>query len=170
MNTETIGTILGWTGLVFYVGSLCFSNMERLRKCAFASTANDLTFAIMIGSLPILAINIAVGGTNLYRLLEDKYVRATYVLKYTLGILISGIAIYAAYRFYVNPTWTETVGWTNTALVILAFSLKDRVAMRSAFIASAVVGFSYAFMIDQVSLMTTKLLIGIVSTYHLIKE
>jgi hypothetical protein len=64
--------LLGWSGSVLVVLSLTQSNLRRLRLVNLAASVLHLGFNLIIGIVPMIALNLVLTGINFYYLVRDK--------------------------------------------------------------------------------------------------
>lgn len=64
--------MLGWTGSVLVVISLTQGNLRRLRKINLAASAIHLAFNLVIGLMPMIALNTVLTGINGYYLIANN--------------------------------------------------------------------------------------------------
>jgi len=64
--------LLGWSGSVLVVLSLTQSNLRRLRRVNLAASLLHLAFNLILGIMPMIALNLVLTGINSYYLLADR--------------------------------------------------------------------------------------------------
>jgi hypothetical protein len=64
--------LLGWSGSVLVVLSLTQSNLRRLRRVNLAASLLHLAFNLILGIMPMIALNLVLTGINSYYLLTDR--------------------------------------------------------------------------------------------------
>jgi hypothetical protein len=69
--------MLGWIGSVLVVVSLTQGNLRRLRTINLAASAIHLAFNLVIGLMPMIALNTVLTGINGYYLIADNHKTTT---------------------------------------------------------------------------------------------
>ena len=64
--------LLGWSGSVLVVLSLTQSNLRRLRLINLAASLLHLAFNILLGLIPMIALNAVLTGVNCFYLAQGK--------------------------------------------------------------------------------------------------
>lgn len=65
--------MLGWTGSALVVLSLTQGNLRRLRTINLAASGIHLAFNLVLGLMPMIALNAVLTGINGYYLMSERH-------------------------------------------------------------------------------------------------
>ena len=165
---ELLKEVLGWSSVIFYILITVFNSMKKTRYAAFASAANDIVWAILMGWWPKVILNLSVTTVNTYRYLKDFTKTKRTILRAFAGLATVGISYilyFAITTFLKQPTLAVGLQFLDLGIILLALYMKKLNRYRLLMFVSGIVGMAAYW--GNTQMMIIKALVVIIMSYNL---
>lgn len=166
--TPPIMAILGTISTILAVIGMLPKDVKKIRTIGIISNVWDLTIGMMIGAMPSVGTNSALGVQNVKAFSNGTVRKILHIIGIVSYVAVAVLAGYDIVVSFFAPA--VIVGWVSTGLIIAAFSTSNVKAMYVLSFASAVFGFAYGYMIGYYPMCVARGLVTAIVIFRLFKN